>query len=684
MDDDRQRWAEGKATAAIAVIALLFVALAGRLAILQLGNGAHYASIAAGQQIREVQIAAPRGQILDSSGVVLATDIPSPTAELVYTPSPLSAAEVDLLSKILGISAAVIHTADQQRRSQPAYEPVRLKTNLSAQEATVLEEDRTQLPGVDVVYEPLRYYPGLPDWPFPGQELASHVLGYVQIGANPLDTVGAYGLEKSFQGPITVDGKQILGLGGVDGTEEVSVDAQGRPRQVLAAQAPVPGNSIVTTIDSKLEAVAQDELNKHMANLRALGTWGNPDPGPFPTAFAGAVVAMDPNTGAVLALASEPAFNPNEFAQAVDVLPGTPAWQAWQKQWQSLSSPNTPGLPLIDHAVSDLFPPGSTFKPLTALAALQAGTITPYEKIDCPGALQVAPGYFKHDWVPSGQGVLNLFEAIGVSCDTYFYLVGARAGINAIDAMAKQFMLGQPTGQSALGGEMPGQIASPAVKAKIYPGQPWYLSETMDAAIGQGYTDVNLLEWADYVATIANGGTIYQPYFVKSITSPEGKVLAAYNPVVRGHVDVPAQDFQILHQAMSTTTQYNPGWTADGVYSNWGTAAYMFTDYYSELKTLGKTIPIAAKTGTSEVAGINNGEFICYAPADKPTIAIAIYVQHGGGGAVGGGPICKAMMEQWFGVPDTLTPPDGPIVATTPPGPQVQSTAAVQSGRTAP
>jgi penicillin-binding protein 2 len=677
LDDERQRWAEGKATAGIVVIALLFIALIGRLAILQLADGAHYAAIATGQQIREVPIAAPRGQILDRSGTVLATDIPSATAELVYTPNALSPAEVALLAKLLGISPAIIEQADKQRRSQPAYEPVRLKTNLSPQETTVLEEDRTLLPGVDVVYEPVRYYPGLSGWPSIGQDLASHVLGYVQIGADPLDVTGAYGLEKSFQGPLTVNGQKILGLGGIDGTEEVSVDSLGRPQKVLAAQQPVPGNNIVTTIDAPLQAVAQAELKRHLAKLRTYSGWGPPDNGPFPTAYSGAVIALDPNTGAVLALASEPAFNPNDFAQAAHVLPGTPAWQQWQTEWQKLNT--EPGRPLVDHALSDLFPPGSTFKPITALAALQAGVVTPYEKLACPGAIQVSPGYYKHDWVPGGQGILNLFEAIGVSCDTYFYVVGDQTGIQRIDAMAKQFRLGEPTGQTALGGENPGQIASPAVKAKIFPGQPWYPSETMDAAIGQGYTSINLLEWADYVAALANGGTVYQPYFVKEVTSPDGKVLATYNPVVRGHVNVPAQDFQVIHQAMATTTQYNPGWTADGVYSNWGTAAFLFTNYYAMLQQRHQQLVIAAKTGTSEVSGINDGEFICYAPANKPTIAIAVYIQHGGGGAVSGASICQAMVEQWFGLPDTLQPP---LVATTPSGPQ--TTAQAQTGKSTP
>ncbi len=671
MDDDRQRWTEGKATAAIVVLCLAFAALIGRLAILQIGDGAHSAAVATGQQIREVPVAAPRGQIISSDGVVLATDIPSPTAELVFTPNALSPAEVSLLSKILAIPTAVIQAADKQLYNQPAYDPVRLKTALSSTEATVLEEDRAQLPGVQVVYEPVRYYPGLPAWPFPGQDLASHVLGYVQIGANPLDLVGAYGLEQSFQGPLTVNGTKILGLAGVDGTEEVAVDAAGRPQQVLAEKPPVPGNNIVTTINANLEAVAQAELNRHIARLRVYSGWGPPDNGPFPTAYSGAVVAIDPNTGAVLALASEPPFNPNDFAQATDVLPGTPAWQLWQQQWQQLNS--QPGRPLVDHAISDLFPPGSTFKPITALAALQAGVVTPYEKLSCPGALEVTPGYYKHDWVLSGQGIVNLFQAIGVSCDTYFYKVGAQTGISAIDAMAKQFLLGQPTGQTALAGEMPGQIASPAVKARIFPGQPWYLSETMDASIGQGYTSINLLEWADYVAALANGGTVYQPYFVKEVTSPTGKVLATYSPVVRAHVKVPASDFQVIHQAMATTTQYNPSWVPSGVYSNWGTAAFLFTNYYAELQKLGKSMVIAAKTGTSQVAGINDGEFICYAPANKPTIAIAVYVQHGGGGAISGSQICQAMVEQWFGLPNTLQPP---LVAQTPPGPKTTADAA--------
>lgn len=658
MDDERERWADRKVVGALVVLGILLAALIGRLVSLQIMQGPHYAAIALGQEIRRLELPAPRGQILDRNGRVLATDVPSATAELVYTSHALSADEVNLLATILDIPPAVIRQADKQRRSQPAYQPVRLKTDLSPQETTRLEEERQQLPGVVVTYEPMRIYPGLPGWPDPGPELAAHILGYVQIGANPLDVTGAYGIEKSFQGPLDVGGHKIRGLAGVDGTEEVQVDFRGRPQKVLARQAPVPGNNVVLTIDARLQAVAQRELKLHMQALRTKGTWGWPDPGPFPTAHAGAVIAIDPNSGAILALASEPGFDPNAFAQAAHVLPGTPAWKNWQVEWKHLSSPATPGKPLIDHAVSDLFPPGSTFKPLTALAALKAGVITPYERIDCPGAIKVSAGYYKHDWVPSGQGVLNLFQAIGVSCDTYFYVVGEHTGIQAIDAMAAQFKLGQPTGQKALGGEEPGQVASPAVKAQIYPHQPWYPSETMDAAIGQGYTAINLLEWADYVATLANGGTVYKPYFVQEITSPTGQVLARFHPVVRGHVDLPARDFQVIHQAMGTTTQYNPGWTAQGVYSNYGTAAYMFGGYYQAVKQyIGHPLPVAAKTGTSQVSGIPDGEFICYAPVQKPVIAVAVYVQHGGGGAVSGAPICQAVVEAYFGMPTPLAVP---------------------------
>jgi penicillin-binding protein 2 len=658
VDDERAPWLERKAVTWLAALGLCFLALVGRLATLELVQGAHYASLALGQRIRILKVAAPRGQILDTHGVVLATDRPSATAELVYTPSPLSADEVALLSRILNIPPAVIEKADQQRRQQPAYEPVRLKTDLSPVEHTLLEEYRTQLPGVVVVEEPMRSYPGLPGVPDPGPTLAAHVLGYVQIGNDPLDVTGAYGIERSFNGPLTVDGRSLLGLAGVDGSQEVEVDFRGRPERVLAEQAPVPGNNVVLTIDAQLQAVAQRALAVRMEQLRTRNDFGYPDPGPFPTAYAGGVVVIDPRSGAVLALASEPAFDPNAFAQAAHVLPGTPAWQQWQQTWAYLSSPKTPGLPLIDHAISDLFPPGSTFKPLTALAALKAGVITPQEKIPCPGAYEVAPGYYKHDWVPTGQGILNLFQAIGVSCDTYFYKVGAATGIDAIDAMARQFMLGQPTGQTALAGENPGQVASPAVKAKLFPRQPWYAAETMDAAIGQGYTALNLLELADYAATLANGGTVYQPYFVREITSPTGQVLARFGPVVRGHVDLPASFFDVIHQAMATTTQYNPGWTADGVYSNYGTAAYLFSDFYAaEEKYLGHITPVAAKTGTSEVSGIADGQFICYAPADQPVIAVAVYVQHGGGGAVSGAPVCAAVLAQYFGVPESAAVP---------------------------
>lgn len=647
-DNDRLAHLRRKGVALLAGLCCLFLLLLARLGSLEIQQGARFRAMAAGELVRIVHLPAPRGRILDSNGDVLATNRPSFTASLVYTGQPLTSAEVALLQRILGIPASVVRAADAARLQGVPYAPEPLASNLTPAEITELDERRTQLPGVVVQPEPMRVYPSqvggvtVPD-------LAAQVLGYIGKGDSPIDIVGKSGVEASYNGPVDVGGHSILGLAGVDGSEQVEVDALGHPVRTIGGQAPQPGDNVVLTLNGRLQSVAQQALLNNMRQLRSHRFF---DGGPFP-ATEGAVVAMDPRTGAILALASEPTYDPNAFAQGVYALPGTAAGQAWQREWATLNDPKTPGRPLIDHALSDLSAPGSTFKPITALAALSSGVITPTQEIPCPPYIMVG-NERKSNWVRS-SGVLDLDEAIGRSCDTYFYRVGQLTGIDRIEAMARQFGLGQPTGLKALGGEVPGYVAGPDTQRQLGYKRPWYVTDTMDAAIGQGFNDFNVLEWADYVATLAENGVRHRPYLVQSITSPSGRVLWRNRPQVLGQVRAPAADWAAVRQAMVGVTQMHANWSsADAPF---GTAYAAFSDWPQlSLKYTGHVIPVAAKTGTAEQTGLpaNNGWFICYAPANDPVIAIAVYVREGDEGLLSGAPVARSILDAYYGIPGTM------------------------------
>lgn len=637
-----------KGTIMLVLLAVAVLVLVGRLAMLQVQNGRHYLTLAQGERIRIVHLPAPRGKILDSHGLPLATNRPSFTASLVYTGNRMSAQEVALLSRILGIDPNIIRKADAQLLQGVPYTPVRLKSDLTPQQSTLLDEQRSLLPGVVVQPEPMRTYPGLGDKQ-PGQDLAANVLGYIGRGNTPIEVVGKAGVERSFNGPLDLGGRKFLGLEGKQGIEQVEVDALGHPVRYAGGQPPQPGNNVVLTLNAHLQDVAQRALAQNLADLRTHHFF---DGGPFP-ATQGAVVAIDPRSGRILALASQPTYNPNDFARSVYDLPGSPGWKAWQREYAALASGKAPGHPLVDHAISDLSAPGSTFKPITALAALLGKVITPDQRISCPPYIQVGPER-KHNWVRAG-GILNLYQAIGRSCDTYFYQVGERTGIQRIEAMARQFGLGQPTGQRALAGEEPGFVAGPDTQRKLGYKRPWNVSDTMDAAIGQGFNSFNVLEMANYVATLANGGTRYRPYLISSVQSPSGPVLWANHPQVVGHVNVPAADFAVIRQAMVDVTQYHRSWIGQAD-APFGTAYVAFQDWPAlSKKYTGHVIPVAAKTGTAEQTGqVPNGWFICFAPADHPTIAIAVYVREGDEGVLSGAPVARDILSAYFGIPNFI------------------------------
>lgn len=640
---------ERRVTVVAALLSVAFLVLAGRLGHLQLVQGSKWEEASLGQRIRLVAIPAPRGNIYDRNGIPLATNRPAFSVFLVYTGEPVAEATIRRLSDILDIDAAAIRKAAEQLK--PAfgrpYQPVPIKTDISWKEHTLLEEHRDELPGVVVAAQPIRIYPGMTDFPEIGARLAAHVVGQLKRADYGITAVGRYGLEASYNGdPEQASRQEELGLQGKDGVRQVEVDAQGRPVRTLREVQPLPGNNLVLTIDARLQATAEKALLERMEYLRKLRSKDCPA---GCAAEYGAAVAIDVRTGAILALASVPAFDPNVFALGAAAMPGTGEAARFNQAWRELN--RDPGKPLLNHATMDAAPPGSTFKPVTAVAALEAKVTRPEERVYCPGYRVF--GIRFRDW--GTHGSVNLQQALARSCDVYFYEMGMRVGIKNLADMAYQFGLGRKTGLEERDGisEFAGWVASPETKRRRHPEDPtWYPSQNLSAAIGQDDNQFTPLQMANLAATIANGGYRLRPFLVKQITTPDGRVIKEFGREVGGRVRASAASLAEVRKGMLAVMQYNAGWV--GVDSNYGTASHVFGDFPAKARAAtGQEIRLAGKTGTAETGRKTEapyGWFIGFAPYDNPEIAVAVMVRHGGGGSLAAAPVARAMFEEYFGM----------------------------------
>lgn len=643
------KWRAGVLTV---VFTLVFAALVFRLGFLQIVEGEKWEEISQGQRVRLVASPAPRGNIHDRNGLLLATNKPAFTVSLVYTGKPLADDTVARLSGILDIAPEDIRAS--AARLKPAsgrpYEHVPLKVDINDREHVLLEEFRHELPGVVVDVQPLREYPGLVEFGEIEGRLAAHVLGQVKKADLGPSAVGVDGLEAAYNGnPEAAEESPALLLQGKDGWRQIEVDAQGRPLGgAVREQPPVPGNNLVLTLDARLQAVAEQALLDRMRYLREMRAK------PCTSGCAaeyGAAVVIDVRTGEILALASAPAYDPNKFALRAAAMPGTPlAGEFNNVTWKALQE--DPGKPLMNHATMNYAPPGSAFKPITALAALEEGVTNPRLRVPCPGYRQVGDTRFE-DWRPHGS--TNLEQALGRSCNVYFYEMGSRLKNDALATMAGRFGLGEKTGLEARDGirEVGGWVASPETKRRLNPDEPWYPSENLSAAIGQADNRFTALQMANFTATLANGGTRYRPYLVKSIAAPDGTDIRRFKPEVMGRAEVDPEHLREVTRGMLAVSRYNPHWTG-GVDSLYGTAVGSFADFPQKTKEmLGREIMVASKTGTAET-GIRGesayGWFIAFAPYDKPEIALAVFIRHGGGGSLAAAPVARSILDEYFGL----------------------------------
>ncbi|MGE3623080.1 MAG: penicillin-binding protein 2 [Bdellovibrionales bacterium] len=564
--------------------------LAGRLTYLQLLQGDKYQTLAEENRISTQLLAPPRGQILDRIGRVMATSATNYQATFIPEQTEGLEALLTRFTQYMPLSADEQKRIRKDLQRHRAFTPVLLRDHLNWDELATLELHLHEMQGLQIDVGSIRYYPHT--------HATAHVLGYVapvsekeQTGEPLLELpdyrIGKGGIEKQYE----------MTLRGIAGNRQREVNAHGRVIRDLAHREPVPGTDLTLTLDDHLQRFTQQRLA---------------------TEQSAAAVLMDCNTGAVHALASHPSFDPNEFTKGID-----------GKLWRTLL--NDERAPLTNKVVSGQYAPGSTFKMVVAIAALEAG-IKPAQTVYCPGHYYLGSHRF-HCWKPGGHGTVNMNGAIMHSCDTYFYEMSRRIGVNRIHDVAIKLGLGSKLGID-LPGERAGSIPNEAWKrAKM--GDKWHPGETLVAAIGQGYVLATPLQLATMTARLVNGGKAVVPH------------LTPRAPEEFGDINIKPSFLDIVTKGMHDVVNA-PGGTAGGVKVIPEDAQYAF----------------GGKTGTSQVRAISKAEratgvipndqrpwkhrdhalFVGYAPLVKPRFTVAVIVEHGGGGSKVAAPIARDML----------------------------------------
>ncbi|BBB92002.1 MAG TPA: penicillin-binding protein 2 [Methylomusa anaerophila] len=579
------------------IIILIFIILTSRLGFLQIIHGKDFALQADKNRIRLMTITAPRGAFYDRNGVLLVTNRPGFSVALVPISGPIADDVLVKLAGILGMNPDDIRKKIAQQDNP--LEPIQIKNDVGPEIITMIEERRNELPGVVLNVQAVRNYIN--------NELGAHFFGYVgeisdaeletmkAAGYKAGDLVGKSGLEKVYD-------KEIRGI---NGGSQIEVNVDGKPVQMLGKKEPVLGNSLVLTIDAKIQKAAEKAMDDRLLYLQT--QFGNPN------AKAAAAVVMNPQTGEILAMVSRPTFNPNLFNGGISA-----------KDWKIIN--DNPFNPMQNRVINAAYPPGSAFKIVTGAAALEMGKVTPEEKILDTGRHWIIPKTNSHG---VALGWIDFQTALAKSDNVYFYEMGNRLGIDNLEKYARAFGLGSPTGVN-LPAEDEGLVANRKYKEKVY-GEEWYLSETFDAAIGQGFQLATPLQMCSVISQIANGGHRYRPYLVSKIVSPEGVTVKTFGPEELSYLKLADKNLAAIRSGLRDVA------TSDG------TAGYVFE---------GLPIPIAGKTSTAENPhGDDHGWFVAYAPYDNPTIAVAVVVEQGGYGSDSAAPIIRKILEAAFNLP---------------------------------
>lgn len=582
----------------IVLVTVAFVSLIGRLFLLQVIYGDWYTYLSENNRIRIKKVPGARGMVFDRRGNLLVDNRPS--FDLLFVPEDAAKPKATLrhLARVLDRDEQDFVKLLEDNKTRPAFGEIVLGRDIDWRSVVAVETHQLDLPGVTLWIRPRRSYLT--------NSAAAHLLGYIgEINPRQLraqrgkgyvmgDEIGQFGLEKNWEEYLR----------GRSGGQQVEVDALGRRVRILHAVEDTPGQNVYLTLDRDLQETAHQALEgKH-----------------------GTIVALDVNSGAVLAMVSTPAFDPNVFARGVSA-----------EEWRDLV--RDPATPLNNRAIQGQYPPGSTFKIVLSIAALEEGVIQPETNLLCRGSLAVGNRVFR-DWKKEGHGTVNLHRGIVESCDVYFYQLGQKLGVDRIARYARELGLGQPAGIE-LDHEKPGLIPDSEWKQRRFR-QPWFPGETPSISIGQGYVTVTPLQMANLIATVANGGTLYRPWFVHKVKSLDGRLIREYGPTAIRSLKLKESTLELVRRALRDVVATGAGTGTRG---------------RSEL------VGIAGKTGTAQVAEMrgavvksehlsyalrDHAWFVAFAPVEKPEIAVAVLVEHGGHGGSAAAPLAKKVIEKYF------------------------------------
>lgn len=592
-----------KALYSCVLIIVVFAVIITRLWFLQVEQGAYYNELADSNRVRSIEIAAPRGNIYDRNGRELVTNRPSFNVVWIRESNKIDDEWLKNLTRILRQDPSLLLEKIRKMSGTPGHLPVRLAEDIDWETVARIENNRMYLPEIKIEVVPLRiYHYG---------NLASHLIGYMgEINKTELDKadktrykggdlIGKMGLERLRE----------TDLRGEKGHDNMEVNALGFEQQYLKGDEPLPGNDLQLTMDVDLQKIAEDEMAAKQ--------------------YAGAVVAMEANTGRLLVLASSPVLHLEEFVGGI-------SHQAWQEMLKN------PLHPLINKVVQGQYPPGSTYKPITAFAGLAEGLVNPNTTVFCPGFYRFGNRVYRC-WKRGGHGTVNLRRAVAESCDVYFYQLGLRVGVDRLAKYAKMFGLGQKTGVE-MEHEKAGIVPSTDWKKKRY-GVKWHEGETVSVAIGQGYNLTTPLQIAVMTSVIANGGTLYKPNIVEQVTDPDGIVVNSFKPQVLSRISGQGHNLKLVREGM-----------IEAVNSSRGTGRKAQIDAHGIL--------VGGKTGTAQVVRLaqykhlkeenipyeyrDHAWFTCFAPAVNPEIVVTVLVEHGLHGGSASAPIAAKILNKYF------------------------------------
>lgn len=597
-----------KALYSCVLVIFFFSVIITRLWFLQIQQGDKFNELADSNRVRSIEIAAPRGNIYDRKGRELVTNRPSFNVVWMREDNQIDDEWLKNLTRILRQDPSILLEKIRKMANTPGHLPVRLAEDIDWETVARIENNRMYLPEIKIEVVPLRIYHF--------GNLASHLIGYMgEINQEELDKAATDPESKGrykggdLMGKMGLERLREVDLRGEKGHHNVEVNALGFEQQNLKGDEPLPGNDLKLTLDVELQKIAEEEM---LTKNRA-----------------GAVVAMEATTGRILVAASAPELNLEEFVGGIS-----------QKAWQEML--NNPLHPLINKLVQGQYPPGSTYKPVTAFAGLAEGVITPDTSFFCPGFYRFGNRVYRC-WKHSGHGTVSLKRAIAESCDVYFYQVGQRLGVDRLARYAKAFGLGARTGVE-LEHEKPGIVPSSEWKKKRF-GVKWHEGETLSVAIGQGYDLATPLQIALMTTVIANGGTLYKPTVVEEVIDPDGKLVSSFKPEILSRISGQGRNLKLVREGM-----------IEAVNSRRGTGREAQIDAHG--------IIVGGKTGTAQVVRLaqykhlkednipyeyrDHAWFTCFAPAINPEIVVTVLVEHGLHGGSASAPIAAKILNKYF------------------------------------